>query len=438
MKDLVKICLAFVFCLSAFGQTPRSVPDFRTAPRAPTNTDLANAGDLFVNWNTQDMYVKTNGYGQVEGWHKLIFGGSGDFAGPSESTNLNLVAFDGTSGKVGTDSGLLADGTGGLTVKQLNVSGSGSPLITMTNGAWVFTLSPHASQSADFDWVFPSAPQTGLLKVTASGSTGTLGYGVPGTDFQAPLTPDASDAILVPWVSTTGTIPLTWRKAPAVEEFMGATTIFGTVGINAGGTATIPSTAPDTLEAGVASFSTAANTNSICGVGGNASAQASIVFGTNTIAVVWRMRTPAALSSDTDVYALVAGFGDRNDQTSPEPSDGAYLFYTHGTSNGVWTAKTASNGSATFATGASSTVTVAVDTWYNLKVEGNKDAVDFWVSANDGATWTYVGRSTSNIPTTLVRAFGVQAYIRKMAGSTGTTARVMHLGRFAFWPNRVN
>jgi hypothetical protein len=130
---------------------------------------------------------------------------------------------------------------------------------------------------------------------------------------------------------------------------------------------------------------------------------------------------------------LIVGFGDATGDA--EPVDGAYFYYTHTVSNGVWCAKTSSNSNRTFASGAASTPpTVAITTIYDLLVEGNMNGVNFWVSSDLGATYQWIGYSSSNIPTSSTRWTGANVYIRKVGGSTGTNARIFYFGRAVYWP----
>lgn len=242
-------------------------------------------------------------------------------------------------------------------------------------------------------------------------------------------------AVLTPWVSTNNSISLQWRKSPQVWEFVGNSIPDWTAMTANSGSATLPNTSSDAIEQGAASFTTGTVTNGAAGIRGGV---ALILFTTNTQAVLWRIKTPSALSSDAEGYELYYGLGDSSGNAAP--GDGAYFYYLHSVSNGVWCAKTVNNTSSTFASGAPTTPpAVTVDTWYNLLLEGNSSAVNFWVSSNDSATWQWIGYSTSNIPIAIGGTqTGLQAYIRKVGGSVGTTARVSYAGRCEFWPNRAN
>lgn len=310
-----------------------------------------------------------------------------------------------------------------------------------TNGFVVAAVSGYTGAGTKFlsdDGTYKTAGGSGIAGTVINTGTPAVGN-VPyytdttGTNI-APLTTGFySGAILTPWVGTNNALTLQWKKSPQVWEFAGGA-VGEWVSINTGGgTASQGSQTPDLAENTVWSGGTASGTNSTGGFRGSA---LTTVFTTNKVAVLWRIRTPAALSSDVDGYELYAGFGDATGDAAP--TDGAYFYYSHLTSNGVWTAKTANNSSVTFASGAASEITVAVDTWYSLLVEGNSTVVNFWVSQNDGATWQWIGFSTANIPTTVARSTGIEAYIRKIGGSTGTTTRTAYYGRCELWPNRNN
>lgn len=242
-------------------------------------------------------------------------------------------------------------------------------------------------------------------------------------------------AMLTPWVDTNNAISIKWNKAPQVWEFLSVNIGDWTaITANSGSVAQTP-TLPDDADNGVWSLTTGALTNAVAGYRVNT---VSTVFQTNVICVIFRIRTPTSLSTDADGYELYAGVGDSTGDAAPV--DGAYFYYLHSVSNGVWTARTANNSATTFATGApTAPPTVAAATWYNLLLEGNATAVDFWVSSNDGQSYQWIGRSPSNIPVAPAsRQTGLEFYIRKVGGSVGTTSRVSYLGRCEYWASRAN
>lgn len=109
-------------------------------------------------------------------WYKLSSGsgGSGDFTGPSSSTNNNLVSFSGTTGKTGQDSGISTDGSGGIIAQKVTVAGSGSPSLVMTNGSYTFTLAPNGSQAASVALLGPASGFAGLAGWDNSSGTMTM------------------------------------------------------------------------------------------------------------------------------------------------------------------------------------------------------------------------------------------------------------------------
>jgi hypothetical protein len=121
-------------------------------------------------------------------------------------------------------------------------------------------------------------------------------------------------------------------------------------------------------------------------------------------------RSPAVLSDATNEYFIHAGFID---SVVGDSADGAFLKYTHSLNSGQWQFLTADN--TTRATG-NSTVALAVNTWYCLRVVMYPNGTaEFYV---DGVS---LGRNTANLPGS-ARDFSFGIVLRKNAG---TTARNM-------------
>lgn len=151
----------------------------------------------------------------------------------------------------------------------------------------------------------------------------------------------------------------------------------------------------------------------------------------------WRLRVIfliPTLSDGTDTYTLHVGFGDS--QVGGNPTDGAFLRYTHGTNSGKFEAVTRSNSTET---ATDTGVTVAIDTWYRLDVIVNADAseVEFYLREDDTGDSNLVATNTTNIPSGTGRENAVQASILK---SAGTSARLLHIdyagGRCTFTTQR--
>lgn len=314
-------------------------------------------------------------------------------------------------------------------------------VITGTNAALTGVLTANGGNFTNFlringvDVSTSSGGIAGTVINTGTPAIGNVPYytDTTGTNISPLTTGFYSGAVLTPWVGTNNALTLQWKKAPVVWEFIGG--VAGDLAAftaNSGSSGLSP-TPTDTSEQGLWSISTGSLTNGTAGFRAGSQSQ---MFTTNSFAVMVRLRTPSSLSSNVDGYELYAGLGDSTGDAAPV--DGAYFFYSHLTSNGVWTAKSVSNSSVTFASGAPSEITVAVSTWYSLLLEGTSSLINFWVSSNDGVTWQWIGFVTGNIPNTTSRATGFEAYIRKIGGSTGTAISVAYLGRLELWPNRSN
>lgn len=311
-----------------------------------------------------------------------------------------------------------------------------SLLIILITAVWVSVSTLSAATTNAAASIGPSVAGQVPVYTDTSGQLMTPSSSVTNLTLVTPVINSSggyySGAILTPWVSTNSSVSLEWKKAPQVWEFSGNAGEWTTFNANSGSSA-ITGSAPDTSEQGVAQSTTGSLTNGVAGWRLNNS---SMTFTTNKQAFMFRFQSPSSLSSDADGYELYIGLG--NGAGDAEPTTGAYFYYLHSISNGVWTAKTANNGSRTFASGSDTTVNVVAATSYNMMVEGTSSLVNFWVSSNDGSTWTWIGYSTSNIPSATNRTYGPEYYIRKVGGSVGTGARILYIFRCEMWPSRAN
>lgn len=219
-----------------------------------------------------------------------------------------------------------------------------------------------------------------------------------------------------------GGVSLTYKNPAAVDEFLSAVTA-SSFNWAIAGSVSAGVASPEPGHLGCFALNTLATTN---GIGLLRVANAIGAFSTNIWSYTVRVRSPAALSTDADVYHLWIGFGDST--AGADPVDGAYFEYQH-TLSANWLGKTSNNSTRTTASGGSD-VAVVANTWYDLRMEGNSSSVTFYVSSDGGYTWTNIGTSSTNIPSTSGREFGLQVIISKEAGSVGTTSRSLYLDRF--------
>jgi hypothetical protein len=127
-------------------------------------------------------------------------------------------------------------------------------------------------------------------------------------------------------------------------------------------------------------------------------------------------RSPAALSDATNEYFIHAGFID---SVIADSADGAFLKYTHGINSGQWQFLTADTSTRT--TG-NSTVALAVNTWYCLRVVMYPNGTaEFYI---DGVS---LGRNTANLPSN-GRDFSFGIVLRKNAGTTARNMLVDGVG----------
>lgn len=102
------------------------------------------------------------------------------------------------------------------------------------------------------------------------------------------------------------------------------------------------------------------------------------------------IRTPANLSDGTDTYYLYYGIPATTNgfDQAAETTDGIYFRYTHSENSGKWQYITRASSAETVT---DSTVTVAINTWYKLKVVVN--------AAGTNATFTVNGANSSTVST---------------------------------------
>jgi hypothetical protein len=130
-------------------------------------------------------------------------------------------------------------------------------------------------------------------------------------------------------------------------------------------------------------------------------------------------KTPAAILATTTIK-----FGYHDATTSALPVDGVYFLQVGTSIEGA--ASAASNQTVT-----GDGYTLAVDTWYRLKLVVNDDAdrVDFYIYDMSGAElWT--NHVQSNIPTAAGRTCG---YVVVATDSAGGTAELIQLDAMAFY-----
>lgn len=159
------------------------------------------------------------------------------------------------------------------------------------------------------------------------------------------------------------------------------------------------------------------------------------VFGSRTVRLIECVKTPAALSDGTDTYEIYTGWGDSTTAgdtgSAPGIVDGAFFKYTHSLASGNWVGRTGSGGTFTTASGGTDVAVTASAYWW-LGVEGNSTSFKFYVTADsNGApgTWTLIGTSASNLPTS-----GTTGFIHEIIKSAGTTDRSWYLDKVILIP----
>ncbi len=118
-----------------------------------------------------------------------------------------------------------------------------------------------------------------------------------------------------------------------------------------------------------------------------------------------RIKTPTTLGDATNNYDLVFGFFGGG---SWLPSQYMILMYNYNLNGGKWLARSKLSSETTQDTG----ITVAANTWYNLRVEGNSTSAKFFIDDVE------VASISTNIPTA---SMGAQYQHYKQAGADRTS-----------------
>jgi hypothetical protein len=159
------------------------------------------------------------------------------------------------------------------------------------------------------------------------------------------------------------------------------------------------------------------------------------LLGSKTQRFIFCLRTPTALSDGTDTYTLFLGLGDQTTAgdtgAAPGIVDGAWFQYTHTLNSGNWTGRTGSGGTYTTASGGSNVAVTASAFWW-FGIEMNSTSVKFYVASDSSGvpgSWTLIGTSSSNLPTSGATGFAFQ-----IIKSAGTAARPMYLDKWIWIP----
>jgi hypothetical protein len=138
-----------------------------------------------------------------------------------------------------------------------------------------------------------------------------------------------------------------------------------------------------------------------------------VLFGGGRHTAEFKVRIPL-LSDATERFSLLVGFIDA---TSNIVVDGAFFRYNDNINSGRIQLVTSSN---SVQSTADSGVTMAINTWYKLRVEVNNAGTLATYSING----TVVGTIATNIPNTTGRNTGVGASIAKELGTTSRLCEI--------------
>lgn len=167
---------------------------------------------------------------------------------------------------------------------------------------------------------------------------------------------------------------------------------------------------PDTGSCGVIESSTGTGSNNgYAGINYRSSAISLFTGSGGVLISISKIRLPV-LSVAEQGFDIRVGFGDSISPTDHTDSCG-YFKYSHNTNGGNWVISTANNATRTKT---NTTVAPVANQWIYLKTVTNSSGTqtDFYIDN------VLVGSITTNIPTTVARAFDYSCFILKHAGFT--------------------
>ena len=215
--------------------------------------------------------------------------------------------------------------------------------------------------------------------------------------------------------------PSRWQGTQFFTDyFNGAPTVGDIIAVNSGTSAATAATSTMTNNhPGVVQATTGTTATGRTFVGSNVN---SIAIGGGQIEYEACVRIPT-LSDATNRYALLFGLFDTN--SAANQTDGCYILYDEGgvstgsTAAAYWQTVTAANTARTFNT-ALTQITVAINTWYKLRIVVNPAGTEVRFYIND----VQVAAHAANIPAGTARLVGFGHLLIKSIGTTARTALI--------------
>jgi hypothetical protein len=446
-------------------------------------------GDMYINTSNGDVY----GPKAAGGWGSPVMNiigpqgpagsGTGDVVGPASSVNDRVALFNGTTGKLIKDGGVLLSAlallaspalTGNPTAPTPSVGDNDTSIATtaFVMGAGVETISASPSANQDnyaISGVTAAVAIKTILKLTPTNSIKFTGISTSGwaTGKELVIRNDgaptgsggrliilerasASSSAANRFNHINGKIPimllpgdeasfrfdgtdlkLTGTSRPMTSGGYfdltndGALTnaINYTSGTGAGATSNVASTESSGEPIGVVTIETGTTSTGRCIVVLNPS-QGNRAG--NGCLLHYAQCKPLTLSTVSEEYILAVGFHDGSAGASIVDHIGWEYDRLNST---LWRTVTMSNSTKT--ANAVSGLTVSATAYHRLGtfVNGDGSNVDFFYSTDEGATWSFAPSHTTNIPTGTSRTFGEGVRIAKSAGTTSILAAVRVAGQ---------
>lgn len=268
------------------------------------------------------------------------------------------------------------------------------------------------------------------------GGTGTTTYAVGDVLYASAtdaLSKRAISTSLGAPLSTDGTSPIyrnPQKYVYLVDDFVGvevtqalgwrgATANSGSISYNGSGSIFSSTSA----RVGTVAFSTSSNTAGRCNYAtyvNGANSSGAYTLGGGAITITWDVML-TALSDANTTYQFWCGLGTGSDYS--EPTSGCYFSYIHSDNSGQWVGKTAN---ASSRTPVNSSIAVAANTWYRLRVDINAGATSVEFFVNDVS----IGSTSNDITSNTLGAF-VETV--KTGGAVGSAIIQTHIDMFTFY-----
>lgn len=372
-------------------------------------------------------------YNPISGQMDFYEASSGDVTGPASSTDNAIARYDGTTGKLLQDSGVLIDDTDNVTGVTSLTADDGAAATPSINFATDQTTGFYLRAAGELGFAtdgnevafFDAAGDLSLAQALreTQGGTGATSYATgdilyaSASNTLSKLSAGSDNEVLtlasgVPsWAAAAGGLSSLKNTPEFFEDFVwqGSTSLgFGENNwINNNSSGAISFVSGVAGHPGIVRLESTNGATDRSELVINASSFP-IFFGDGIYTIEWLVRL-TRLSDATDDYRVGIGF---NGSIGGAPANGCLFTYNHAVNSGNWTIE-CDDGAGT--TTADSGTAVAAGTWYRLGIVVNAAAtsVAFYINGTE----TTNSPLTTNIPDGASEYTQPHTYIKNLAGT---------------------